>query len=382
MGLTRRGKVYYVQFPVIDDGKTLRLLPFGSRTLQGVKVRRWKAGRSKEEAEKQEAIIKTRLLAGDMPSKAAAEQALVEAEQTATTFAQWAKAYVEIEEVTVLRSYRFRRKQIENLMVPFFGPKRLQDITVKNVEDFRRMLSAEREAATVNVYHNLLKHMLKHAMKRDLLMRNVACLVASPKPDNRRDRVLTPDEWTRLHSAAPEWFKPVLLMGYHTGMRLNEVLGLTWDRVDLEKGRIFLPGSLTKNKKDREVPITPTLRGRLRELRQHGGVARIGGYAFTKDGKRITDSVKDREMRRLCTDLKIKDFRFHDLRHCAVTAMSEAGVAPEVIMKAVGHSDVEMFLRYRSVQPAALDAAVAQLDTYLKTAQSNTNQTPRHATRS
>ncbi len=72
MGLTRRGKVYYVQFPVIDDGKTLRLLPFGSRTLRGVKVRRWKAGRSKEEAAKQEAIIKTRLLAGDMPSKAAA----------------------------------------------------------------------------------------------------------------------------------------------------------------------------------------------------------------------------------------------------------------------------------------------------------------------
>jgi len=62
--------------------------------------------------------------------------------------------------------------------------------------------------------------------------------------------------------------------------------------------------------------------------------------------------------------------------------MSEAGVAPEVIMKAVGHSDVEMYLRYRSVQPAALDAAVAQLDTYLKTAQSNTSQTPRHATRS
>jgi hypothetical protein len=35
---------------------------------------------------------------------------------------------VEIEEVTALRSYRFRRKQIENMMVPFFGPKRLQGL--------------------------------------------------------------------------------------------------------------------------------------------------------------------------------------------------------------------------------------------------------------
>jgi integrase len=336
-------------------------------------------GRSKEEADKQEALIKTRLLTGDMPSKAAAVQAIQQAEQSNTTFAHWAKVYVEIEEVKALRSYHSRCQQIEKVVVPFFNAKRLQDITVKDVEDFRRALSDNRKPATVNFYHNLLKHMLKHAMKRDLLMRNVACLVSSPKPDNRRDRVLSPKEWERVYGSAPEWFKPVLLTGYHTGMRLEEILGLTWDRVDLEKKRIFLPGSLTKNKKDREVPITLTLRGRLRELRQRDRVARIGGYVFTKDGQRISDSVKDREMRRLCTELKLEDFRFHDLRHCAVTNMAEAGVPPEVIMKAVGHSDVEMFLRYRSVQPAALDAAVVQFDTYLKTAQSNTNQTPRYA---
>ena len=48
-----------------------------------------------------------------------------------------------------------------------------------------------------------------------------------------------------------------------------------------------------------------------------------------------------------------------------MTNLAEAGVALEIIMQAVGHSDVEMFLRYRSVQPTGLDAPVAQLDTYL-----------------
>lgn len=76
-------------------------------------------------------------------------------------------------------------------------------------------------------------------------------------------------------------------------------------------------------------------------------------------------------MRQLCQEQSISDFRFHDLRHCAVTNLAEAGVAPEVIMQAVGHSDTEMFLRYRSVQPAALDAAVAQLDTFLTLKASN-----------
>jgi len=62
---------------------------------------------------------------------------------------------------------------------------------------------------------------------------------------------------------------------------------------------------------------------------------------FTKDGARISDSVKDRVWRKLCAEQKIENVRFHDLRHCAVTTMSEAGIAPEVIMKAVGHSDVK-----------------------------------------
>ena len=53
-----------------------------------------------------------------------------------------------------------------------------------------------------------------------------------------------PEEWSRLYEAAAAWFQPVLLTGYHTGMRLEEILTLTWDRVDLEKSRIFLPGHL------------------------------------------------------------------------------------------------------------------------------------------
>lgn len=52
---------------------------------------------------------------------------------------------------------------------------------------------------------------------------------------------------------------------------------LTWDRVDLERGRIFLPGHLTKNGQDRTVPITLTLRRELQRLRAKDRVMRIQG---------------------------------------------------------------------------------------------------------
>jgi len=45
----------------------------------------------------------------------------------------------------------------------------------------------------------------------------------------------------------------------------------------------------------------------------------------------------------------IEDLLFHDLRHCAVTNLAVSGVDIETIMKIVGHSSVEMFLRYRTI---------------------------------
>jgi integrase len=87
---------------------------------------------------------------------------------------------------------------------------------------------------------------------------------------------------------------PVLLVGYHTGMRLEEILTLVWDResrvagcVDLEKGRVYLPASITKTKQARTVPLSPTVRSVLHDMKQAGGITRISGLVFTKDGKKL-----------------------------------------------------------------------------------------------
>lgn len=272
--------------------------------------------------------------------------------------------YKAIEEVKRLRSYNERCQRIDRVVLPFLGKHRfLTELTAKDVKAFRQERGKGRAVATVNVYHNILKHMLKQAMRRDLITRNVASLVAAPKPKNARNRVLEPEEWERLYGAAPEWFKPVLLTGYHTGMRLEEILTLTWDRVDLEKGRIFLPGHLTKTGQERLVPITVTLRLELQRHRSLDGVTRIQGLVFHKEGRKRNHTY--REVKRLCHEQGIEDFIFHDLRHCAVTNLADAGVDTETIMKIVGHSSVEMFLRYRTVKAEKLDAAMSSLKTLI-----------------
>jgi integrase len=323
----------------------------------GAKLKRWKVGcTNKTTAKQHEALIRSKLLSGTLSSERVQDSSM--------TLGQWAGVYTAIEEVRAIRTYRERCQRIQRTLVPFFGAHtQLQEITVSQVEAFRQARGKGRSLSTVNVDHNILKHMLKHAMKRDLLTRNVACLVASPKPKNARDRVLTQDEWLRLYAGAPAWFQPVLLTGYHTGMRLEEILTLTWDRVELEKGRIFLPGALTKTKQDRSVPMTPSLRREYQSLRQQDGIVRISGLVFQKNGKKFTHTY--RVVQRICKTQSIENFIFHDLRHCAVTNLADAGVDTETIMKIVGHSSVEMFLRYRTIKVEKLDDAMSRLNTLI-----------------
>jgi integrase len=95
-------------------------------------------------------------------------------------------------------------------------------------------------------------------------------------------------------------------------------------------------------------------------LKNAGGITRISGLVFTKDGKKLDHTY--RVVQDLCRELRIEDFRFHDLRHSAVTNLRAAGVDVETIMKIVGHSSVEMFLRYRAVDEEELNAAMEKLE--------------------
>lgn len=345
---------WFVQFPVWDDGGTLRL----GNGVAGSRLKRWKAGGNYEMAKDLEAGYRRDLVHGLMK----AEHVKVIAPMR---FKDWAKDYVELEEVKALDTYRERCQRIDKVLMPFFGNKLLRDITFQDVEEWRSQRGTNRAQATVNVDHNILRNMLKHAVKRKFVEKNVASDVAAPKPKNARTRVLEPVEWDRLYGGAPDWFKPVLLTGYHTGMRLEEILTLTWDRVDLEekRNRIFLPASLTKTEEDRVVPLTPRLHQELVDIRSRGGVIRIKGLVFHKQGQKINHSY--RVVGKICKEQNIPNFVFHDLRHCAITNLADAGVEIETIMKIVGHSSIEMFLRYRKVKNAVLAAAALKLDTRL-----------------
>jgi len=352
MGLTKRKDSYYVEFPVIDDGKVLTL----ARGAPGSKVKRWKTStNNRTMAKQQEAMIKTELMKG-----------MIKSEKTkCLSFAEWGAKYLELEGVKKLRSYRDRVHTVQLQLIPFFGKKPLNEILPEDVEAYRaqriRRDGRKPSLGTINNDHIILKHVFSVAERRALVSMNPAKKVPIPDANNERDRVLTEDEWHRLYESAAPHIKPILLIAYQLGPRLGEIMKLTWDRVDLQRGFIKLRSTDTKTKEARLVPLTEESRKCLIELSKVRSLST--SRVFLYDGKPINE-IKN-AFKTALRRAGVEDFRFHDLRHCAATNLRRAGIDSVTAMKIVGHKSEKMHQRYNHVNEDDLLLAAAKINTLI-----------------
>jgi len=354
MGLTKRPDSYYVEFRVMDsaDGKALVL----ASGIPGARKKRWKVGcLNKTVAREMESAIKTRLLLGQEKSESAKP----------VLFKEWAKTYLELEAVKMLRTYQDRVEIVARQLVPFFGAKILSEIRPADVEAYRgkriKRNGTKASPQTINNDHIVLKHILNVAIRRGLLASNPAARVPMPNPQNERDRVLTEEEWERLYHVAKPHLKPVLILAYQLGQRMSEVIGMTWDRVDLKRGFITLRSIDTKTKTARQVPLTPDVRITLQ------GMAKVRSlhsrHVFLYKGEPLRDFRT--AFRTAMKEAGVSGFRFHDLRHCAATNLRRAGVDTTTAMQIVGHTSPQMWKRYNHIQEADLTQAANKLGKYL-----------------
>jgi len=214
--------------------------------------------------------------------------------------------------------------------------------------------------ATVNRELALFKTVLNRAVNDGLLDRNPCRKVKLLAENNARDRVLTPEEFSRLLETAASYLRPILRLAYSTAACEGEILALTWDKVDLRKGLLTIGPEHSKNR-PRTVPLSAEmvdmLAGLPRSLRTRAVFLRHG-----RPVKSIRGSFTAATAR-----AGLDGLWFHDLRHCAITSMRKAGVPDRVIMKISGHKTLRMLDRYDKIDLADLRGAVNQTATYTAT---------------
>ncbi len=238
-----------------------------------------------------------------------------------------------------------------------FGTRLLSQIGPREVQEFLAARRADVKTATANRSLTVLKHMLKKAVEWRYAATNPAIGFKPEKERNGREFFLKPDQADELLEKTPDRIRPLVVAALHTGARRGELLGLTWEDVDLERHRVTFRN--TKNGEDRTVRMSETLTATLRRL-----PSRLqGGSVFcSDDGKALEPAAFRKEFETAVKGAGLKGFRFHDLRHSAASFLVQAGIPLNTVRERLGHKSLAMTLRYAHLAPEHQEDAANAMD--------------------
>lgn len=262
-------------------------------------------------------------------------------------------------------------------LIAFFGKYSLAAITTELIAEYRDFRLAgkdrlkdgkpqPRSANTVRLELALIGHLFTVAVKEWGLGLpfNPMLNLRRPPPGPGRNRRLSASEESRLLSEVDAYSNPMLgwivRIAIETGMRSSEIATLKLTQVDLDRRIVRLIE--TKNTLPRTVPLSRIAAENFRlalgnparpddtELIFFGEPGRDGQrrpYNFNK----VWGDIKRR--------LGITDFKFHDLRHEAVSRLVELGLSDQEVASISGHKSMQMLRRYTHLRAEDL---VAKLD--------------------
>jgi integrase len=146
------------------------------------------------------------------------------------------------------------------------------------------------------------------------------------------------------------WCAPFIRLGAETGMRRNELLHLTWDRIDLEAGHLTVACTdafTTKSGAERKVPLSQRAREVLTRMQQ--GRESVTGRVFESGGRPIDPHTCSDTVKRFAMKAGVPRLTPHTLRHTAITRLIERGVPVPLVQRFAGHADIATTMRYCSI---------------------------------
>jgi integrase len=257
-----------------------------------------------------------------------------------TTFAEIIERYI-TEVLPTMRGGKADYIRLKALARRPIAKLNMVALTPQKIAQHRDERLKEVAPATVIRELSYFSSIITYARKEwGININNPVALVARPKNPQGRIRILDATETNSLFEALKPtgrrsiWMLPLVRLALETAMRRSELLGLRWEHIDPGRRTIFL--ELTKNGTSRTVPLSTHAIQILTEMPRN-----IDGRVFP-----ITHEVVSQAFNRARKQAGIKDVRFHDLRHMAITKLAEK--LPNLIeLSAVsGHKSLTILKRY------------------------------------
>ena len=235
-------------------------------------------------------------------------------------------------------------------LLKFYRETPIDRITPEDVERYKQERAKARRKgsdrklrpATVNRELACLRAMFNHAIKANDALRNPVSKVKFLAEDNQQERVLTFAEQDAYLACATATLQDVAGLILETGMRPEEVFTLRAANIDLSAGFVKVLRGKTPAAK-RRIELTAAAHTILASRIETAGADYL--FPCDGDGKRPLQSVQSAHTRAL-KESKVSQFRPYDLRHTWATRAAEAGIDLVTLAAMMGHSRIQMVLRY------------------------------------
>lgn len=255
---------------------------------------------------------------------------------------------------------------MRNHIFPAIGDVPLQKLTAQHVQRmYNRLLRDGKSPKTIKDIHGILHKPLEKAVRLGHLQRNACDACDLPKVEKKEMRPLIDSEIPRfLQAIKGTRYEALFYVAMFTGMRQGELIGLTWDCINFERGTIRLYqqlqpikqkgdqyefGSL-KNGQARTIEPAAAVMDVLRTVKaqqlewQH----RCGdvwdnphGLVFTNEiGGHLCHFTVFKHFKRVVEGIGLKEVRFHDLRHTFAVLSLENGADMKTVSATMGHATV------------------------------------------
>lgn len=270
-----------------------------------------------------------------------------------------------------INTYEEYELKVNKHIKPYLGNIKLDKLKTLQIQNFYTLkLEEELSPRTVMSFHKIIHRALEQAVKWQLIPYNVANGVEKPKVSQEETQILNEVELKCLISKAKNTnlYIPIVI-GAYTGMRRGEVLGLTWDNVNLNDGTIRISKTLSSTKQgivftepktknsNRKIAISKSVveilkRNKVEQLKNKmrlGNSYKDNNMVCCKENGDFIDPKNfSRDFHNLVVKSGIKNIRFHDLRHTHASLLVKLGVHPKEISTRLGHSDVSITMNIYS----------------------------------
>jgi integrase len=270
----------------------------------------------------------------------------------------------------VLKGYGVTKGHINTALIPTFGKKALDAITVADVNRWIGKQRAKLAPATVQRQLSTFNAIMNDAVRVGLIDRNPATRADKIRGVEPRQRFVTEQEWKtiletceRIEQEQEEkseqqpqrirgWLRHYVAWAYNSGMRRAEILGLKAENVRLvDDAHIVVEVLNSKNGKSRYVSCTAEMRAILKAL---AGLDRAPG-----DNRLFPVSLTTlkRALTALWKATGLKDVRLHDLRRSHATILIGKGVDVRTVAGRLGHTGTAMLAKHYAVDRGDKEAA-------------------------